>query len=192
MHISCIEEPYFAPKLSKTYYKMESYIVIKTANNHVNIVVSADNKNRRLFLSSHSLLYRSLNGHNDIVDVIEKHITTLNKEELLKSLEEKQLQVKEQLCEACFGLYEGYSSEQGWFKFGFDWTKRTAFDGITEENKGFLLSIINTGWHTQRTSKDFFNSLYEKVEGSIISQKQLTRIVKDIFEGICMFDDYDI
>lgn len=171
---------------------MESYIVIKTANNHVNIVVSADNKNRRLFLSSHSLLYRSLNGHNDIVDVIEKHITTLNKEELLKSLEEKQLQVKEQLCEACFGLYEGYSSEQGWFQFGFDWTKRTAFDGITEENKGFLLSIINTGWHTQRTSKDFFNSLYEKVEGSIISQKQLTRIVKDIFEGICMFDDYDI
>lgn len=170
---------------------MEPYIVIKAANNHVNIVVSADNKKRRLFLSSHSLLYRSLNGHNDIVDVIEKRVATLNKEELFKSLKEKQLEVKEQLCEACYTLYEGYSTEQGWFQFGFDWTKKTAFNGITEENKDFLLSVINAGWHTQWTSKNFFNSLYEKVEGSIISQKQLTHIVKDIFEGICMFDDFE-
>ena len=167
---------------------MEPYIVIKTANNYMNIVVSAHDHNKRLFLSSHSLLYRSLNGHNDIVDVIEKHVATLNKEELLKSLEEMQFDVKERLCETCYTLYEEYSSEQEWFQFGFDWTKRTAFDGITKENKDFLLSVINEGWHTQRTSKYFFNSLYEKVEGSIISQKQLTRIVKDIFQGICMFD----
>lgn len=168
---------------------MEPYIVIKTANNHVNIVVSADDKKRRLFLSSHSLLYRSLNGHNDIVDVIEKRVATLNKEELLKSLDEKQLEVKERLCEACYALYEGYSWSQEWFQFGFDWTKRTAFDGITDDNKDFLLSIINEGWHTQQTSKSFFNYLYDRVEGSITSQKQLSDIVKDIVEGIYMFDE---
>lgn len=173
-------------------YTMKPYIVIKTANNHRNIVVSAENKKIRLFLSSYSLLYRCLKRYIDVVDVIEKRVVVLNKKELLNDLEKKQLEVKEQLCEACYALYEGYNWSQEWFHFGFDWTKRTVFDDITDENKDFLLSVINKGWHTQQTSDSFFDYLCDKVEGNITSQKQLAHIVNDILEGIYIFDDSDV
>lgn len=162
---------------------MAPYVIVKTDNAHMNIIVSTETKSR-LFLSSASVLYRGLSGNYDAVETIEKLVMVMNKNDMLNSLQRKGREANKQLRKVCFQIFDLYGWDQDKYHVGFDWVSETSFDGISDETKDFLLEIINTGWYTMHTRNDFYTFVRNGVEGNLACKKHATKILLDMMDGI--------
>lgn len=163
---------------------MASYVIVKAKNvGAMSIAVSKDTK-QRMFLSTTSVLYRRLDGNNDIVDAIEKRVVVANNQDVLKDIQRQGREMNKKLRKVCFQIFSRYGWDEEAFCVGLDWAAETSFDGLSDDTKAALIETIEIGWNTKPSSAEFYNFVRSSVEGSMIAKKQIINILLDMMEGI--------